>query len=184
VTFLGAAPRTARPGRIWTAIAVTLQVIGFIGIVLAFALGTPTVTTEFDAGEPATVHLTAAGNQAIYADWIGRNRAQTDTECTARALGDGTVAIQPISIALDFTTDEHRWLTTYALKVSRAGDYEVSCTSAVDGGPTHYGIGGSSDRGVWAGVLSGGLVAMGIAVGLVGRLRRGLAKKRLRSARS
>lgn len=82
-------------------VAVAFQLIGMLGLGLVGGFAMPNMTTEFDAGKPATVHLTAAGKQAIYVDWIGRRRDQTDAECTGKALGGGTIAVRPVSVSLD-----------------------------------------------------------------------------------
>jgi hypothetical protein len=141
---------------------------------------------------PAILHLTPAEKPAIYVDWIGRNRNQMRAECTAAAPDGGTIAVRPVAFGgIDFVSDDgqHRWLTTYELKVSQAGNYELTCRPGVSHGPTHYGIGDNPDtRGEAVKAFGGfaadavgttGGIAIGVLIALVVGLRRGAHRRRL-----
>jgi hypothetical protein len=177
-------------------VAIVIAVLGIVvGVggfglgIASFVRGLPKLTTEFDAGSPVTVHLTAGQRRAIYADLNSGSGRPVYTDCTGTARGDGSIDVRRISNTLDFPSGRHQWVSTYTVDVTRDGDYELACRPSASDGQTHYAIGEAPRTGALIGGIFAGIAALvavpclGLTVGgviaLVVALRRSSHKKRL-----
>jgi hypothetical protein len=182
-------PRALRPRRVWYVVAIVIAVLGVVAGVVGFAYGVtsffralPTMSTEFDAGSPATVHLASDRRQAIYFDLSGPRRNQLDTECTGTARDDGSIDVRPIWNTLDFARSGHSWTSAYTVQVTRAGEYELTCRPTASDGPTHYGVGDAPNNRAMAVAGLGGMAALvgapGLAVTIGGVIALTVARRR------
>ncbi|MFD3541388.1 hypothetical protein ACFWUQ_18090 [Streptomyces sp. NPDC058662] len=143
---------TIRPGRHWyataAAIAVVLIALGLgIGAYgLKDVIGAVDTDRQFSDGGSVTLRLEPEHEKAI---WIESRGPSPDQVCRITGPGDPRLTEPGIDV---FLTRDETWNPLHGIRVSQAGEYEVTCTSD---GPSQYAIGDA-----------GGLVALGGRLGL------------------
>ncbi|MFD6970336.1 hypothetical protein [Streptomyces sp. NPDC059949] len=147
-----------RPGRHWyaTAAAIAFVLIGlgvFVGV-YRFTNVIDAVDTnhQFANGDTVVLRLEPESEKAIWIKDRGPSAAQ---ECSITGPGDPGLTDAGIDV---FLTRDASWNPLYAIDVSRAGDYEVTCSSQ---GASRYAIG---DSGGMVGLVGGLILAVALAV--------------------
>jgi hypothetical protein len=135
-------PRWLRPSRGWYAVPVVIVVVGWglsiVAIIYVAMHILPTVATEFEAGSPTAVHLTTEQRWAVYVEVPAHSSPLTSTSCAGRGIDGGSIELrQTAGSGWSFTTDRHSWSAVYKIRVSRTGEYELTCQP--DGGTATYG---------------------------------------------
>ncbi|MHC0431138.1 hypothetical protein ACX6XY_13240 [Streptomyces sp. O3] len=117
------------PGRHWYATAAAIAVV-LIGLGVAIAvhridIAADAVDTEdyFANGDTVTLRLEPESEKAIWVMWPGES---SGPECDV--TGPGDVALTDRGHDAFLTRDE-TWDLLYRVDVSRAGDYEITCSS-------------------------------------------------------
>lgn len=176
-----------RPGRHWyVTAAVTAVLLIVLGVVIAVqrldsAIDAVDTGHPFADGDTVTLRLEPDSEKAIWIKDRGPSAAQ-DCEIT----GPGAPALTDPGIDVFLTRDE-TWNPLRTIEVSRAGEYEITCSSQ---GPSRYAIGDPEGQVTFAGgvVLAVLLSILGIAIGtaivLVTAVRRHGHRKRLLADRS
>ncbi|WKD30938.1 hypothetical protein [Streptomyces xanthophaeus] len=177
-----------RPGRHWyataTAIAVVLLVLGVVIGVYRFNSAIDSVDTghQFANGDTVTLRLEPGSEKAI---WIRDEEFGGPAAPECRITGPGDPALTDPGIDVFLTRDE-TWNPLYTIDVTRAGEYEVTCSSQA---LSAYAIGDSGAVFAFAGwlVLAIALPVLGIVVCavivLVTAFRRRGHRKRLLAER-
>ena len=175
-----------RPGRHWYATAAAIAVVL---IVLGVAIGVYRFNNVIDAvdtdhqfanGDTVTLRLEPEHEKAI---WIKERGPSSDQACRITGPGDPGLADPGIDV---FLTRDETWNPLHTIRVSRAGDYKITCTSQ---GPSRYAIGdpgGLVSLGGWL-MLASLLPVLGLSIGativLVTAFRRRGHRKRLLAQR-
>ncbi|MFI6808998.1 hypothetical protein ACIBO6_29015 [Streptomyces luteogriseus] len=175
-----------RPGRHWyataAAIAVVLLVTGVAIGVYRFNNVIDAVDTghEFANGDTVTLRLEPEHEKAI---WIKERGPSSDQRCGITGPGDPGLTQPGIDVYL---TRNETWNPLHTIRVPRAGDYKITCTSQE---PSRYAIGGPGglvSLGGWL-ILAALLPMLGLGIGatiaLVTALRRRGHRKRLLAER-
>jgi hypothetical protein len=187
-------PRAVRPSRLWYAIAGVIVAVTLLAgcglLVVAFRTAgsfedlmlEPVI--EFDAGQPATVQLSAAKRWAIFVNdpaadaspdaspgaSAGPSRGasaspsaspsarRTGARCTATAVAGGTITLTPDAGTTTVSDGVRSWELLYLVDVTQDGEYRVTCEPVdADRAPAvRYGVGEDPDI--------GGLIARMLAV--------------------
>jgi hypothetical protein len=151
----------------------------------------PKLTTEFDAGTPVTVQLSAGRSYATYVDeW----KAGTvgPIRCDGATDGDGTVTVTRATFSFKFYSRGRQWNRLDLVTVSRDGRYTLTCRATpATAGPARFAVGDPpNDRyepklyraiGALVGLPCLALVGGGVPALVVWR-RRSAHKKRLQTA--
>lgn len=177
-----------RPGRHWY---VTAAVITVVLVMLGVAIGVYRFKDAVDAvdadnqfanGDTVTLRLDPKHKKAIWMrdDVFG---SSSDEACDITGPGDPQLTGPGIDV---FLTRDETWNPLYDIDVSRAGDYEVTCTSQ---GPSRYAIGDPGGLVAFGGRLIVAVlvpmlgIGIGAAIALVTALRRRGHRKRLLAER-
>ncbi len=146
-----------RPTRHWyvtaAAIAVTLITVGVVIVVYRYndMIGTVDADNQFANGDTITVPLEPESEKAI---WVG-HPGPDGQECRITGPGDPGLTDPGIDV---FLTRDETWNPLYTIDVSRAGDYEVTCSSQE---PVQYAIG---DTGGFFTFVGGLMLAILLAI--------------------
>lgn len=171
-----------RPGRHWyviaAAIAVALTVLGVALAAYRFDQAVDAVDTDhqFANGDTITLRLEPENEKAIWLEdpgpWYG-------SECDITGPGDPRLTDPGIDF---FLTRDATWNPRFAIEVSQAGEYEITCSSDE---PGRYAIGDAAGFFAFAGwlILAVLLPVLGVGAGavivLVTAIRRRRHRKRL-----
>lgn len=155
-----------RPGRHWygtaAVIAVVLIVLGVVIGVYRFSNAIDAVDTghQFADGDTFALRLDPESEKTI---WIRERGPSASQKCSVTGPGDATLTFPGIDF---FLTRDATWNPLHTIDVSRAGTYEVTCTSQ---GPSRYAIGDSGGLVTLVGglILAFALPAVGISIGIV-----------------
>lgn len=155
-----------RPGRHWygtaAATAVVLIVLGVVIGVYRFNNAIDAVDTghQFADGDAFALRLEPESEKTI---WIRERGPSASQKCSFTGPGDATLTFPGIDV---FLTRDETWNPLYTIDVSRAGTYEVTCTSQ---GPSRYAIGDSGGLITLVGglILAFALPVIGISIGMV-----------------
>nr|WP_298558454.1 hypothetical protein [uncultured Streptomyces sp.] len=135
---------------------------------------------QFANGDTVTLRLEPEHEKAI---WIKERGPSSDQACRITGPGDPGLADPGIDV---FLTRDETWNPLHTIRVSRAGDYKITCTSQ---GPSRYAIGdpgGLVSLGGWL-MLASLLPVLGLSIGativLVTAFRRRGHRKRLLAQR-
>jgi hypothetical protein len=177
-----------RPGRHWY---VTGSLITAVLILLGMAVGLSRLSAAVDAvdtgqrfggGDTVTLRLTPGGTEEI---WLKDDEFGPRGTHECGITGPGGPVLRDPSIDMFVTWDE-AWHPLYAIEVSQAGDYKVTCSppgaspeSAQYAFGNAGGFAGFLGGVVWAVALSALGVGVGAAVILVTAVRRRSHRRRL-----
>ncbi|MFF3725429.1 hypothetical protein ACFYYM_23995 [Streptomyces erythrochromogenes] len=171
-----------RPGRHWYATAVAIAVVL---ILLGAAIGVHRFTGVVDAvdtghqfanGETVTLRLDPGSEKTVWVKYPGRSPGP-DCDIT----GPGAPGLDDPGADVFLTRDE-TWMPLYTIEVSRAGDYELTCSSQA---LSRYAMGDSGGLVAFAGWLLAAVllpvlgIGIGVVMALVTALRRRGHRKRL-----
>ncbi|WP_369214198.1 hypothetical protein [Streptomyces flavofungini] len=139
-----------RPGRHWYAIAAAITVVLIVlGVAIGVyrfkdAIDAVDTGSQFTSGDTVTLRLGPEDEKAI---WIRDEEfsAASDQACRITGPGDPRLTDPGIDV---FLTRDATWNPLHTISVSRAGGYEVTCTSR--NAPSRFAIGDA-----------GGLVSLG-----------------------
>ncbi|WP_146610522.1 MULTISPECIES: hypothetical protein [unclassified Streptomyces] len=175
-----------RPGRFWYAIAaaivVVLAALGVVVGVYQFKSVTDAVDTHhrFADGDTVSLQLGPDSDKSI---WIKNRGPSDDQKCGIAGPGDPSLGGPGIDF---YWTRDETWNPLFALEVSQAGTYEVTCESK---GPSQYAVG---ESGGFVEFMRGSVLAIvlpmcgfgiGLTIVIVVAVRRSDHRKRLRAER-
>jgi hypothetical protein len=167
--------------------------LGALGLA-SLARDMPTsMDTEFDAGSPTTVELSADRTWGVYVV-EPRSGGDVTADCTGSPEDGGSIDLSRVNFDLRFGSGDRTWKLLYDVEVSETGRYTIECRTTDGATDARFGVSESMNVGGIAGRVLGSLgVLLGIPclaltvagiIAVVTAVRRNSHKKRLQQQRT